>query len=138
MSSNNAAILRFSYNFSHFLCSGKRRMVPLLVHQRIWTWLSVCSIGNQGKCWKFLYGIVTIGLCTGFFSEVIGSATYIIKYLSTDPIGSLHALFQMSSQTALSYVVINGFISRHKILIIFEQLTDLYTKCTEWFSLLNC
>lgn len=105
-------------------------MKPLLFHQRIWTWLSVCSIGhaNQSKWWKLLYGMVTLGLCTGFFSEVIGSATYIIKYLSIDSTGSLHALFQMSSQTALSYVVINGFISRHKILKIFAQLTELYQK----------
>lgn len=105
-------------------------MVPLLFHQRIWTWLSVCSIGksNQSKWWKLLHGMVTFGLCTGFFSEVIGSATYIIKNLSTDSIGSLHALFQMSSQTALSYVVVNGFISRHKILVIFGELADLYKK----------
>lgn len=105
-------------------------MVPLSFHQRIWTWLSVCSIGQsaESKWWKLAHGVVTFGLCTGFFSEVIGSATYIIKNLSTDSIGSLHALFQMSSQTALSYVVVNGFISRHKILNIFDQLTDLYKK----------
>lgn len=105
-------------------------MEPLLIHQRIWTWLSVCSIGqsNQSKWWNLVYGIVTFGLCIGFFSEVIGSGTYIVKFLSTDSIGSLHALFQMSSQIALSYVVLNGFISRHKIVTIFEQLTDIYRK----------
>lgn len=108
-------------------------MVPLLFHQRIWTWLSVCSIGQptQSKWWELAHGVVTFGLCAGFFSEVIGSATYIVKYLATDSTGSLHALFQMSSQTALSYVVVNGFISRHKILMIFEQLANLYKQSME-------
>lgn len=105
-------------------------MVPLAAHKRVWTWCCVYPADEHTSSWKKLVFIIfatAVFVCA--LSVVPASIAFGIKYASTDPGSSLHALFHIAGHSAMSYAIIIGFVLRHKITDIFEQLDRIYSKC---------
>lgn len=107
-------------------------MIPLAAHRQVWTWCCVYPIDENSSKWqKFIYIIFTLTIFLAIISVVPVSVAYIIRYMSDDPKGSLHALLQISAYTGISYVAINAFIVRLKIIAIFDGLSNIYEKSEE-------
>lgn len=104
-------------------------MIPLVAHQRVWTWLGLCSFDKNTSKWKeFAYFMFYFTLFLSFVGVILASVAFVMIFLSIDLEGSLHALFQVSAYTGLVYVTAVAFFVRHRITHIFEKLTVIYRK----------
>lgn len=109
-------------------------MVPLAIHKRVWTWLCVYPIDESTSKWKKLvYIIFTLVILAANLSIIPASVAFAMKFVSTDLEGSLHALFQITACTGIIFAMFSGFILRHKISTIFEQLTEIYNRSKNQF-----
>lgn len=105
-------------------------MIPLASHRRLWSFLGLCSFGKERSKWIQTASLIfTISLFLGIVCVVLASVAFCIKYLSTDVEGSLHALFQITAFTAITYASVVAFVERPKIAAICDRLTQIYDNC---------
>lgn len=109
-------------------------MVPLAVHRQVLTWCCVYPPDENTSKWeKLSFKAFAFVIFVSLLSTIAVSVAYIAKFMSTDLGGSLHALFQITAYTGLSYVALNGFILRDKITAIFSQLTQIYNESKNFY-----
>lgn len=95
--------------------------------KQVLTWFCMCQdkdSTSQSK--KKLYVIFTLVMFIGDMQSIAASATYFLKYVSTDFGGSLYALFQVCDAFAAAYAVFIGVIMRHEMEHLFEGLSVIY------------
>lgn len=103
-------------------------MIPLATHQRVWTWLSVHSVEKDVRSWTNFNIIFTLFVFMAHLSVVLASTAFAIQFVRIDLADSLHALLHLTAFMGMTYVLAIAFISRNKIVKIFEKLTEIYQK----------
>lgn len=102
-------------------------MIPLKSHQRVWSWLCVYSteehINKRNKIARIVFTLLVL---VAHVSLVVASFVFIIKFVSSDFKGSLHALFPLIALASTTYTVVYGVNSRQKIVDIFEILETIH------------
>lgn len=105
---------------------------PLESAQRMFTLLCLYPADKNTKKLKKLAYVLLTSLI--FISEIIvvtGSLLFFTKHVSTNLTLSLYGFFQLSSAsmayTFVAYTFL--FLSKHKIITIFEKLTEIYYDC---------
>lgn len=102
-------------------------MIPLKMHQLVWTWIGVCPIVENSSKWKKLaIELFTFAVLMAHFSLIIASIMFIMQ---ADYRGTLHAFSLITMIVATAYVLVIVRIKRHKVVIIFEKLSEIHLKC---------
>lgn len=108
-----------------------RKMKPLEISQRIFTWIYLCSPDEAISPWrKIMHFVSFVIVFLGNFTSWAGALAYIISYVSIDLEGSLYAVFQLCAVGSVSYILIAAFFLRFRITAIFKQLTEIYDAST--------
>lgn len=104
-------------------------MKPLEIHKQIWIWFCVCSADeNTSEIKKSIFRVFTLIIILSDLSVIPASVIFALNNLSTDLDGCLHALFQITAYTGISYSMISALILRKKIRSLFDNLTLIYKK----------
>lgn len=117
--------------FQH--CASK--MTPLETHKRIYKMMSVYPLDKDSSKWKTLACIIFVLFIS--ISEItcfVASASFVMKFVSTDLEQSLHALFQFIYYTCATFYTLHSVISRRKFRLVFDKLTEIYRKCKNKFE----
>lgn len=102
-------------------------MYPLEMHRLAWTWIGVCPIDENSSKWKKLaIELFTFAVLVAHLSLIIASVMFIMQANYKD---SLHALSLITMIVATAYVLAIALIKQHKIVIIFEKLSEIHLKC---------
>lgn len=105
-------------------------MKPLVMNQRVLTWLCVFPMHESAAMKEKLTCIVfSIGVILTIFSGLIGSVIFFLKFVSTDLEESLYALFQIAAIFSTSNAIVVAVQMRHRIPTMFKNLTTIYEKC---------
>lgn len=93
----------------------------------MFTWLSVYPIAegtdSRMKATKQVFSI-TAGLILIF--ALIFNTSFVIKYAKTDLASALHALYQVASETSVLYTFVAAYISRHRIVDVFNKYQQIF------------
>lgn len=114
-------------------------MQPLKTHQRVLTWLYMCSSNNPNEKRSHAIRYITINLLivTILTFGMISSMVHCSRNLSVDFEMSLFSLFQISANASALYAIFIAIMSREKMLGIFKNLTKIYNASKRPFSQFN-
>lgn len=102
-------------------------MIPVKMHQQVWTWIGVCPVdGNSSKWKKFATILFTLAVLAAHLSLIMASIMFIMQ---ADYEGTLHAISLITMIVATAYVLVIALIKRHKVVVIFEKLSEIHFKC---------
>lgn len=107
--------------------SPKAIMKPLLMNQRVLTWLCMLPMDEASTkteklgCIAFAIG-VTLIIYSGFLASLI----FFLKFVSSDLEESLYALFQVVGMFSTANAIVVAILMRHKIPSIFTNLSKIY------------
>lgn len=103
-------------------------MVPLKTNQKVLRWLSLLPAESDSTELEMLICKLTTLLTISF--ELLGmlSSIFFILQFSNDLEVAIYALFQANAAVAVLYILTVSFLSRNKFKIIFDDLTDIYSK----------
>lgn len=105
-------------------------MKPLVMNQRVLTWLCVFPLDEAATMKEKLTCITfSIGVILTIFSGLTGSVVFFLKFVSTDLEESLYALFQIAAIFSTSNAIVVAVLMRHRIPAMFSNLTEIYEKC---------
>lgn len=91
-------------------------------------WLGICPIDDKDNWWKQMTRY-TVGFFVFIFSSMffIGSLGYIYKFISSDLVNALYAVFQASLILFLLIAFISMFLNRDKVDLLiknFQRICD--------------
>lgn len=103
-------------------------MIPLEMHQQVWTWIGVCKFDQNSSKWKkFAIELFTFAILVAHLSLIIASIMFIMQ---ADYEETLHALSLITMIVATLYAQLAiALIKQHKVAIIFEKLSEIHLKC---------
>lgn len=102
---------------------------PLESAQKMFIWLCLYPVDKNTKNLKKLtYVLLSLFIFIGELTVVIGSLLFFIEHVSTDLTLSLYGFFQLSS-ASMAYTFVALFLSKHKMITVFEKLTEIYDDC---------
>ena len=109
-------------------------MKPLATSHRVMTWVCLLPANENTSKWeKRSYIALNVILVLTVLALFSSSLTYVIKFRSIDSEGAFFSLFTTAGATAMGNTIIVAFVFRHKIPPFFEQLAEVYEKCTHLF-----
>lgn len=80
-----------------------------------------------------MFILFTFTVLGSIISVIPVSVAYVMRYISVDLKGSLHSLFQITAYMGISYVAMIAFILRHRIVEIFDELSNIYNQSKRQF-----
>lgn len=106
-------------------------MKSLKTCRGVLTWLYLCPSDklNESMGEKEMHIIFGSSIFLANFLNVIVSAAFFVKYISTDLEECLYSLFEIVGFLGMVYVILIAFSLRNKIFAIFESLDTIYDKC---------
>lgn len=105
-------------------------MELLIANKKVFTWLCAYPINENASKWKNIqYVAFTMTMFIGLICAFCSCVLYIARFLSTDLIESLYAVYQMNVFFSAIYVIIYLIISRHKIYVMLNNLSSIYEAC---------
>lgn len=108
---------------------GKLKIIPLKMHQQVWTWVGVYPVDENSNKWKiFAIYLFTFAILMAHLSLIIASIVFIMQ---ADYEGTLHAISLVTMIIATAYVLIIAFIKRHKVVVIFDMLPEIHLRCKQ-------
>lgn len=82
------------------------------------------EIQARGK--KFATILFTLAVLAAHLSLIMASIMFIMQ---ADYEGTLHAISLITMIVATAYVLVIALIKRHKVVVIFEKLSEIHFKC---------
>lgn len=102
-------------------------MAPLMTAQQVLMWLCLFPANENSSKWKKSKHILfCIGIVLVLLGCLISSFVHFTTFLSTDLEKSLYSLLQIASTASMLYVLVVGFLLRHKITAILQHLPEIY------------
>lgn len=103
-------------------------MTPLETTQQVLMWLCIVPLDNlnarkKRKILNIVFSL-TVGLL--LIAQLIASATFCRKHISTDLQISLYAIHQLLAWFPMLYIFIIVFLSRREITAILIELSNIY------------
>lgn len=109
-------------------------MIPLKRTKQVLTWLCVYPADKSAsKSTRLKHIVFSSVLFILNLNGLAASAAYFLKFVSNDLESALYALFQTDSLTAIAYTNIVLLLSQHKIVPVFEGLTQIYKESESFF-----
>lgn len=103
------------------------KMIPLKMHQQVWTWVGVCPVDKNSSTWKkFAIIQFTFAVLVAHLSLIMASIMFIMQ---ADYEGTLHAISLVTMIVATAYALIIALFNRHSVVVIFEKLSEIHFKC---------
>lgn len=79
------------------------KMIPLKMHQQVWTWVGVCPVEDNSSMWKkFAIILFTFAVLVAHLSLIMASIMFIMQ---ADYEGTLHAISLVTMIVATAYVL---------------------------------
>lgn len=113
-------------------------MKPLITVKETLTWLSICQPAEPTSKSKRIARIVfSMLIFTGNICGIIIHLAHIFKIGLRDPEGSIFSFMGSVGYIGATYILATAFIFRYRIMIIFEQLSNIYDTCKLWKNYRN-
>lgn len=110
-----------------FKIDKNNKMIPLKSNQKVLKWL--CGLPperNSTKASKLAYIAFTLSVISGLLIPLIASGTYIWRNILDNIEDALFCVFHHIGGTSILYQCIAIVLLRHKLIVIFEQLSKIY------------
>lgn len=108
------------------------RIKPMETNRKFLLWLCMFPPDSNVSIMKrLLYIIFTAANIIVLSILSLGSAAFIARFVMIDLESALYALFPTSACMGLTYMIIIGIISQHKIAALFESLYGIYDMCKQ-------
>lgn len=102
-------------------------MQPIKLNKRLLVVLCMYPIEDDISQWiKILYVIISVAVFAFNAIGVIASVIFFMTYVNVDFEAALTSLFQILGWSDGAFIVVMGFISRHKIKSILLELQSIY------------
>lgn len=99
-------------------------------HRFVWSLLfSYLDDEKEGKWKTWTAKLFPLFSFASHLSLMTASAAYVIEFIRTDLEVSLHAFGQVVCYFPWFFIVPIGFIRRHKMIAVFDELIEIHTKC---------
>lgn len=103
-------------------------MEPLHTSRRVLTCLCICSFDKTTSMKeKSIYITLSVSIIFAEIFMLIASVVFFMKNVSTNLEESLFALLQIAGLVGSLYIMATAYISQHKIMSIFDSLSQIYT-----------
>ncbi|XP_055309901.1 odorant receptor 47a-like [Sitodiplosis mosellana] len=106
-------------------------MIPLKTTQRVLMWLCIVSFDNKFSM-KAKIRSIALSFAVGgmIFAQLVASATFFLKFHSTDLESSLYAVYQIFAWMPILYIFAIALLSRRKITAVLAEMTNIYDTIT--------
>lgn len=102
-------------------------MFPLPTQRRVLIWLCLYPPDEGTNVYQrnmhYVFASSTFGTMT---MCLLGSVKYFYEFISIDLEESLYALYIAAATAGVIYMLIVGFLSKHKMVEIFNELAQIY------------
>lgn len=97
------------------------------MHQEVWRWVGVCPIAENSDKWKkFAIPLFAFAVLAAHLSLIIASVMFAMH---ANYENALHSISLFTMIIASAYVLIVAFAQRHKVIRLFDMLSDIHRKC---------